>query len=104
MVLVAHACNMITGVARFGMYEHAYTGNRCMYTCKHTFRGKWLALSITTAACAVASGPVASWPTIEPLLLDAGVWKNASSHANLDTVYSLSMAVHGSVATGRVDL
>jgi len=37
-----------------------------------TERGKWIALCATTAACSLASGPVASWPTLEPLLLDAG--------------------------------
>ena len=59
-------------------------------------RGRWAALILTTAACAIASGPVASWPTLEPMLLDAGVWESAgdaAAHANLDAVYGASVAV-----------
>ena len=49
--------------------------------------------SLSQAACAIASGPVAAWPTLEPLLINAGVWKNEGTHSNLDAVYGLSTAV-----------
>eukprot|EP00756_Hemistasia_phaeocysticola_P063032 Hpha_TRINITY_DN6501_c0_g1::TRINITY_DN6501_c0_g1_i1::g.45912::m.45912 len=61
-----------------------------------TTQGRWAALWATTTACALASGPVASWPTLVPLLLDAGVWAedgDKGAHANLDAVFSIAIAV-----------
>jgi MFS family permease len=45
------------------------------------------------AACALASGPVAAWPTLEPLLLDAGVWENHNPHAKMDAVFGVATAI-----------
>jgi MFS family permease len=45
------------------------------------------------AACALASGPVAAWPTLEPLLLDAGVWEKGQPHANMDAVFGVATAI-----------
>ena len=65
-----------------------------------THRGRLVALWVVTAACSVASGPVAAWPTLEPLLLDAGLWRNTTdptntdqAHANLDSVFNVATAV-----------
>ena len=68
-----------------------------------TERGRWIALGITAAMCAVASGPVGAWPTLEPLLINAGVFAGGG-HADpaatllaqqtaLDVCASLAIAV-----------
>ena len=58
-----------------------------------TQRQRWIALWLTAAAMSLSSGPVASWPTLEPLLIDAGVWKGGNTHSNLDVVYGIATAV-----------
>eukprot|EP01050_Picozoa_sp_SAG11_P021917 SAG11_NODE_4006_length_2110_cov_4.275982_1_plen_329_part_10 len=41
-----------------------------------TRRQQWTALIITSMASALAAGPVASWPTLEPLLIGAGIFNS----------------------------
>lgn len=58
-----------------------------------TKRQRWIAVWVAAVAMALSSGPVAAWPTLEPLLMDAGVWKDDKAHANLDTVFGIATAV-----------
>ena len=52
---------------------------------------RWCTLFATVSVCALASGPVAAWPTLEPLLEEEGVFRGARQQASFDAVYSLAM-------------
>ena len=52
----------------------------------------WRSMLVVISASALASGPVASWPTLEPLVREAGVFKNAEDpKTNFDICYAVSM-------------
>lgn len=52
---------------------------------------KWVSLYIVTAACAIVSGPVMSWPTLLPLFQAQGVFKSSSSQESLfNIVYTIA--------------
>jgi hypothetical protein len=54
---------------------------------------RWASLLLVAVSGAFASGPFASWPTLEPLLIAEGVWAGPDQLANLTSVYSLAMGV-----------
>jgi hypothetical protein len=57
-----------------------------------TPRRRWMCLVIMCFACGLASGPIGAWPTIEPLLINAGVFEQekAAQKNNLSTVFSIA--------------
>jgi hypothetical protein len=58
-----------------------------------TPRRRWMCLVAMCFACALASGPIGAWPTIEPLLINAGVFEQegkATQKNNLSTVFSVA--------------
>lgn len=52
---------------------------------------RWATLLLVAVSGAFASGPFASWPTLEPLLIGEGVWAGPDQAANLMSVYSIAM-------------
>jgi len=50
-------------------------------------------LCLATAGACLASGPVAAWPTLEPLLEDQGVFAGESQKSLLSSVYSIAQGV-----------
>jgi hypothetical protein len=58
-----------------------------------TSRRRWMCLAALCLSCGLASGPIGAWPTIEPLLIDAGVFAQegkAMQKAHLNTVFSIA--------------
>lgn len=56
----------------------------------------WAALGWLMLASAVASGPVTSWPTLEPLLMAEGVFQGSGGddgEASYEAIYSLGLVV-----------
>lgn len=57
-----------------------------------TDRQRWTAFCITTVMCALASGPVSAWPTLEPVLMKADLFKGMGQEQMFGAVYSFSIA------------
>jgi len=51
---------------------------------------RWTALIVVCCACALASGPVGAWPTLEPLFIKCGLFAGPSQKESLNTVYGLA--------------
>lgn len=56
-----------------------------------TYSRRWASLVIVAATGSFASGPLVSWPTLEPLLVGEGVWDGPDQQANLAFVYSIAV-------------
>jgi len=59
----------------------------------NTITRRWASLILVAVSGAFASGPFASWPTLEPLLISEGVWAGPHQTSNLSSVYSIAMGV-----------
>lgn len=58
-----------------------------------TNKQRWGALLLVAGSGAFASGPLASWPTLEPLLIIEGVWAGPDQLNKLNSVYSIAAGV-----------
>jgi len=54
---------------------------------------RWASLVLVAATGALASGPCWSWPTLEPLLIDQGLWAGPGQQQKLTSVYSIATGV-----------
>jgi len=59
----------------------------------NTSARRWATLVLVAVSGAFASGPIASWPTLEPLLISEGLWAGPNQEANLTSVYSIAFGV-----------
>jgi len=55
-----------------------------------TYSRRWASLLLVAISGAFASGPIASWPTLEPLLISEGVWAGPNQQTNLTFVFSIA--------------
>jgi MFS family permease len=51
---------------------------------------RWISLLAVCILTSVPSGPVVSWPTLEPILIEEGVFSGPDQQKDLSTVYSIS--------------
>lgn len=58
-----------------------------------TKKQRWLMLIIVALSGACAAGPVASWPTLEPILIREGVFEGPHQMDNLSGVFSIASGV-----------
>lgn len=58
-----------------------------------TKKQRWIALLIVVISSAFASGPISSWPTLEPLLIEEGVFAGPHQEVLLTAVYSLAVGI-----------
>jgi len=67
-----------------------------------TTKQRWIALIVCCSACALASGPVGAWPTLEPLFIECGLFAGPNQNSNLNSVYGLATAcsLAGSLPAG----
>mmetsp|Transcript_32345 Transcript_32345/g.81495 ORF Transcript_32345/g.81495 Transcript_32345/m.81495 type:complete len:528 (+) Transcript_32345:116-1699(+) len=67
-----------------------------------TTKKRWIALVVVCCACALSSGPVGAWPTLEPLFIKCGLFKGPNQSESLNAVYSLATACQlgGSLPAG----
>jgi MFS family permease len=56
-----------------------------------TYSRRWASLVLVAVTGSFASGPLVSWPTLEPLLVEEGVWAGPDQQANLSSVYSIAI-------------
>jgi len=59
----------------------------------NTYSKRWASMLLVAITGAFSAGPFASWPTLEPLLIDQGVWAGPDQKANLSSVFSIATGV-----------
>ena len=55
-----------------------------------TEKRRWVSLTIYVGFSVLASGPLQSWPTLEPVLVDMGVFQGGNQKSRLAEVYSIA--------------